>query len=62
MVDLTPMQEEAVASTVGAIQRIAMAIVELPTERREAHYAIVTQNSKRHSSRSASKARRRMRG
>ena len=43
MDDLTPVQEEAVASTVGAIQRIAMAIVELPTEGREAHYAIVRQ-------------------
>jgi hypothetical protein len=43
MVDLTRVQEEAVASTVGAIQRIAMAIVELPTEGREAHYAIVRQ-------------------
>ena len=43
MDDLTPVQEEAVAATVGAIQRIAMAIVELPTEGREAHYAIVRQ-------------------
>ena len=41
MDDLTPGQEEAVAATVGAIQRIAMAIVELPTEGREAHYAMV---------------------
>ena len=41
MDDLTPVQAEAVAATVGAIQRIAMAIVELPTEGREAHYAMV---------------------
>jgi hypothetical protein len=41
MVDLTPGQEDAVAATVGAIQRIAMAIVELPTEGRAAHYAMV---------------------
>jgi hypothetical protein len=41
MDDLTSGQEEAVAATVGAIQRIAMAIVELPTERRAAHYAMV---------------------
>ena len=47
MDDLTPGQEEAVAATVGAIQRIAMAIVELPTEGREAHYAIVRQISGR---------------
>jgi hypothetical protein len=44
MDDLTPGQEEAVAATVGAIQRIAMAIVELPAEGREAHYAMVRQN------------------
>ena len=44
MVDLTPVQEEAVASTVGAIQRIAMAIVELPTEERAALYAMVRRN------------------
>ena len=37
-------QEEAVAATVGAIQRIAMAIVELPAEGREAHYAMVRHN------------------
>jgi hypothetical protein len=43
MDDLTRGQEEAVAATVGAIQRIAMAIVELPAEGREAHYAIVRQ-------------------
>jgi hypothetical protein len=41
MDDLTPGQEEAVAATVGAIQRIAMAIVELPVEGRAAHYAMV---------------------
>jgi hypothetical protein len=44
MDDLTPGQEEVVAATVGAIQRIAMAIVELPTEGRSAHYAIVRRN------------------
>ena len=41
MDELTPEQEEVVAATVGAIQRIAMAIVELPTEGRAAHYAMV---------------------
>ena len=41
MDDLTQGPEEAVAATVGAIQRIAMAIVELPTEGRAAHYAMV---------------------
>ncbi len=41
MDDLTSGQEEAVAATVGAIQRIAMAIVELPTEGRAARYAMV---------------------
>ena len=44
MDDLTPGQEEVVAATVGAIQRIAMAIVELPTEGRAAHYAMVRRN------------------
>jgi hypothetical protein len=44
MDDLTPGQEEAVAATVGAIQRIAMAIVELPSEGRAAHYAMVRRN------------------
>ncbi len=44
MDDLTPGQEEAVAATVGAIQRIAMAIVGLPTEGRAAHYAMVRRN------------------
>jgi hypothetical protein len=39
--DLTSGQEEVVAATVGAIQRIAMAIVELPIEGRAAHYAMV---------------------
>ena len=38
--DLTP-EQQAVAATVGAIQRIAMAIVELPKEQRTAHYAMV---------------------
>jgi hypothetical protein len=41
MDDLTREQEEAVAATVGAIQRIAMAIVALPKEQRTAHYALV---------------------
>jgi hypothetical protein len=40
MDDLTPGQEEA-AATVGAIQRIAMAV---PTEGRAAHYAMVRRN------------------
>ena len=40
MDDLTP-EQHAVAATVGAIQRIATAIVELPTEERAAHYAMV---------------------
>src|SRR6476619_2758923 len=44
MDDLTPGQEEAVAATAGAIQRIAMAVVELPTEGRAAHYAMVRRN------------------
>jgi hypothetical protein len=44
MDELTPEQEEAVAATVGAIQRIAMAIVALPKEQREAHYALVRRN------------------
>src|SRR3954467_13615118 len=44
MDDLVPGQEAAVAATVGAIQRIAMALVELPTEGRAAHYAIVRRN------------------
>ena len=44
MDDLTPGQEEAVAATVGAIQRIAMAIVELPSEERASHYAMVRRN------------------
>jgi hypothetical protein len=39
--DLTSGQEEVVAATVGAIQRIAMAIVELPKGERAAHYAMV---------------------
>jgi hypothetical protein len=41
MDELTREQEEAVAATVGAIQRIAMAIVALPKEQRAAHYALV---------------------
>ncbi len=44
MDELTSEQEEAVAATVGAIQRIAMAIVALPKEERAAHYAIVRRN------------------
>ena len=35
MHELTQEQEEAVAATVGPIQRIAMAVVELPQEQRE---------------------------
>jgi hypothetical protein len=42
--ELTREQEEAVAATVGAIQRIAMAIVALPREERAAHYALVRRN------------------
>ena len=41
MDELTQEQEEVIAATVGAIQRIAMAIVELPTEGRAAYYAMV---------------------
>src|SRR2546421_10497884 len=41
MDELTPEQEEEVAATVGAIQRIAMAIVALPKEQRAVHYALV---------------------
>ena len=41
MDELTREQEEAVAATVGAIQRIAMAIVDLPKGDRAAHYAMV---------------------
>ena len=33
-----------VAATVGAIQRIAMAIVELPKEDRTAHYTMIRRN------------------
>jgi hypothetical protein len=44
MDELTPEQEEAVAATVGAVQRIAMAVVELPQEQRERHYALVRRN------------------
>ena len=41
MDELTREQEEAVAATVGAIQRIAMAIVALPKEERAAQYDLV---------------------
>ena len=41
MDELTPEQEDEVAATVGAIQRIAMAIVALPKEQRAVHYALV---------------------
>ena len=41
MDDLTLGQEEAVAATVGAIQRIAMALLELPREERAAQYPMV---------------------
>jgi hypothetical protein len=44
MDELTPEQEEAVAATVGAIQRIAMKIVALPKEQRAAHYALARRN------------------
>jgi hypothetical protein len=44
MDELTREQEEAVAATVGAIQRIAMAIVALPKEQRAAHYTMVRRN------------------
>jgi hypothetical protein len=44
MEELTQEQEEVVAATVGAIQRIAMAIVELPTEGRAAHYTMIRRN------------------
>ena len=37
MDELTPEQEEAVAASAGAIQRIAMALVALPKEQRAAH-------------------------
>ena len=37
MDQLAPEQEEAIAATVEAIQRIAMAIVALPKEERAAH-------------------------
>lgn len=42
MDELTPEQEEALAAaTVGAIQRIAMALVQLPKEERAAQYPLV---------------------
>ena len=44
MDELTREQEEAVATTVGAIQRIAMGIVALPKEERATHYAMVRRN------------------
>jgi hypothetical protein len=44
MDELTPDQEKAVAATVGAIQRIAMAIVAFPKEQRATHYALVRRN------------------
>ena len=44
MDELTREQEEAVATTVGAIQRIAMGIVALPKEERARHYAMVRRN------------------
>ena len=43
MDDLTP-EQQAVAATVGAIQRIAMAIVDLPKGDRTAHYAMIRRN------------------
>jgi hypothetical protein len=44
MDELTREQEEAVAATVGAMQRIAMCIVALPKEERARHYAMVRRN------------------
>ena len=44
MDELTREQEEVVAATVGAIQRIAMAIVDLPKEERAAHYTMIRRN------------------
>jgi hypothetical protein len=41
MDELTPGQEEALAATVGAIQRIAMALLQLPKEERAAQYPLV---------------------
>jgi hypothetical protein len=41
--DLTP-EQQAVAATVGAIQRIAMAIVDLPKGDRAAHYTMIRRN------------------
>ena len=46
MDELTREQEEAVAATVGAIQRIAMAIVDLPKGDRAAHYTMIRRNFK----------------
>ena len=44
MDELTREQEEVVAATVGAIQRIAMAIVDLPKGDRAAHYTMIRRN------------------
>ena len=55
MDELTREQEEAVAATVGAIQRIAMAIVALPKEERAAQYDRCEDSSRRPSPNSASK-------
>jgi hypothetical protein len=44
MNDVSAEELEGVAATVGAIQRIAMAMVELPREQRTAHYTVVRTN------------------
>jgi hypothetical protein len=44
MSDLTPEQKRMLDATLGAVQRIAMKIVELPREQRAAQYAVVRRN------------------
>ena len=41
---LTPVEQQAFDATIGAVQRIAMKIVALPKERREAQYDTVRRN------------------
>jgi hypothetical protein len=41
MPELTPVQQQALDATRGAVQRIAMKIVTLPREQREAQYSAV---------------------
>ena len=53
MDELTPEQEEAVAATVGAIQRIAMKIVALPKEQRAAHYTLWSEGTSKWQSRNS---------